>query len=376
MKRMFPFLLLPLLALWACQDDYTFPEEEVYDVVFSAQALVNGQEVLLEAGKKDIYLDAHYHWDQDSVLTFEGIFQRENCDNCPPRLAIGIRHDQITQGTSGRDPASGLKPGRRAYRDRIENTDSLLFRFAATPTSNQELDLDWTFEGQRSLKHDQPLHHFSEHGPQAVDLRVSGTDGCERKLRYYLHTLPSPIDCAPLLFSYHHQGNGQVVFGLSGDYDAETTLYLDFGDGRRTKVEPGIIAHQYTDTSQTYLACIEIKTSGGCVYENCFFVHLDEAGSCGLEISHQALFEDFDLGDATLEWTDEQGDQYTSRGPQSADAYFEILSADSYHADLDGHHAYRVQARFSARLYNVLDPYDQIELTGGEAEFTVGYPAP
>lgn len=372
---------LVLFSLMSCEkEEYDFPATLEGEIVFFFDGTVDGQPLLLEAGRENVYMKTRHEYVLDSLWAFSGGFADYDCPTCPPHLEISIRDKALSYGTTGFDPYSSLAPGMYELLETPSAEDSLTFRFRAFSNEPTMGNRTWFFENEPGVEEDEPVYTFSQPGGHVFRVQLESPGFCNRMQQVYFHTHRKKSDCSPQIFTYSQQSYREVRFSLLGTYPAdETEVRVDFGDGTVSTFSPpglGYFFHTYPDGEEEYLLCYEITRLDGCTYEDCFFVDLRPNDGCKPEVSAELVFPSYAFSNVAIRYRSSSGVVYGNhfQVDQPAGSYFEILESTPFINDLEGKPTFKIRARFAARLYNESDPEDYIWVESADCTFAVSVP--
>lgn len=366
-------LFFLIVNLMACRKE--FPEPIPAEPVFSIEAELDGEPLILKAGIDDYYLDADYRVDSFGVKEYMARFRLANCVDCREAFQIVIRDKQVSDIGSSIDPQATFVVENLPYRGEVFETDSFTFSFTTHSNGTPPFSYKWDFGDGNTSTEASPVHSYETSDLFEIAVQIKDANGCIDISRHQVRTGDFFHHCQ-IGFSHEFQGENSLGFKAEPVDVVQNfqSIYWNFGDGHvhETDYSP---SHTYEHTGIYEVKMVLIQADGTvcCDIKNIF----SESGpSCASYIEVEPVLSDPYTGSVYIEWIDKEGRKYSTDSDfgQTAESSFDILSVGPDWTDIDGQKAIQLGARFSCHLYQVDDPSEYIELRMGESEFAVAYP--
>ncbi|MEM7367206.1 MAG: PKD domain-containing protein [Bacteroidota bacterium] len=380
MRHIFSICMLILLVgiSVGCRKELHLPEST--EPVFWVEADLDGESIHLQAGIDDYYLDADYRIDSFGVKEFLGTFRPTSCESCRESMRIVIRDKVVsTVINSPTEVPSTFVAETLPYRGQVFQTDSLTFSFKAHSSGTPPFTYSWNFgeelNSSFSSNETEPAYSYSGSGLYEVSVEIKDANGCLDVSRHQVRAGKFFHHCQ-IGFAHEWQGNNSVAFKATPEpFTAEfQEVYWNFGDGHSNSQEFAP-SHTYDHPGIYEVKMVLIKADGTvcCDIKNVFS---EEGASCASFIEYEPVLTDPYTGSVYIEWTNEEGEVYTTDGPagQGLEHSFRILSVGPEWTDIDQQKAIQLSAEFSCRLYKRSNPEEFLEIRNGKTEFAVAYP--
>jgi hypothetical protein len=361
-----------VFGLAACKN--TLPPSTEGEASFQFDGSIDGEAVLIEAGKEGMQLNGTYFRDGVGVDVYAGEFSPLTCEGCPGSLRISIRGREIRSSQMSASPTCDLVVGNVDFvGGKSDQSDPKAFRFRAITKGIHPIKHEWMVEGKPIEGHDAIFHRFEATGHQPVTLRTTDARGCSNQTEF---RVPAGQGfCGdPFRFAYEKKGNGTVKFSAPVAIPSVNILNVtwNMGDGR---IITSDLQPEYTyPRPGIYPVKVIILDSNGCLHCDFQNVYSEPGISCESSILALPVAPNGEAGKVTIQWWDAAGREFNSDhiNPQPSDSFFEILSVAPWEDDPDGTPTWRVEARLRCRLYAGDGSADTMELESEKLIFAVG----
>jgi len=152
-----------------------------------------------------------------------------------------------------------------------------VYFFSQSTSQNDIISYHWTFgDGHDSNDHN-PSHEYNEPGTYLVCLRIEDTEGCVGEICHEVHV--GEVEGCHASFTWEQiPGTQQIHFNSTSTSQNDIVSVWHFGDGHEGD---GNDPYHTYELPGTYVVCLIITDSEGCVSDVCHEVHVGEPeGDC------------------------------------------------------------------------------------------------
>ncbi|MBK9285957.1 MAG: PKD domain-containing protein [Sphingobacteriaceae bacterium] len=363
-----PLTLLIILLTNSCKKQVE-PAVVNENPVFSFSAKINGGLTEYYSGKYNYYMYSSTNIDANNVKEFIGELKDKNCPtNCVNSLKIRIK-DYRDLSSTITDIDTSLSVAYYSYASSTgeANTYSVIFvpqLFGGTAQNHT-----WSFSDGSSSNSTNPIK-FLKIGKYNACVSIQSTSSCTSSLCNDFSIGQTGSDLEASFSNSTPMGN---VISFSAQPSLGTPPYTynwNFGDGNTsTLANP---SHTFISAG-VYLVSLTISDSKNTLstYQN--NVATQNPGTCLTKFSYQktAISNPFNLSNVIVEWTNSNGDVYSSVGnSQPITSSFKIISVEEYLKNDNGKNTKKVWAKINCKLYNGTNT---IDLENGEFVFAFAY---
>lgn len=368
------FLSMALL-LAGCKKDIV-PDTGTDAAVFSIQAMVDGNQLLLTAGENDVYMFTEYSYNpQDSLYTFTGRLEKAGCLKCGESVEIAITDAVKTLPGQPTDIINALNKQNYPYKDLTAfSKKQYILTFVAQDSGYINPTYSWDFAGGISPNTTQKTATatFSDSSIRNVCLTI--TDPASFCTKTICNTIKQfDVDLGDSNvpgFNYYVRKTVNFVNTSYGH-----SFLWDFGDGTTSNAYSP--EHLY-DKTGTYRVCLTSVVSGisRTICKNVVFK--DSAFTCLANYGYQSpsliITPPSYASTVKIKYRDANGEEYESdRQKQPAGMVFTILSHSTYEQNEKGQKTRLLKITMKCRVYSTTtQKFKEINITGGT--IAVAYP--
>lgn len=366
------FTLSNFLTFVACNKPDEPPINEP-EPVFYINASLNNSPLEIAAGENGYYMYSAFSLDANDVFNFSGELKKTTCTGnvCPQSLRIRFRNN-----VAGATPASAISaqsfpvsylpfsvPG--------GTPATYSVKFIPLTLGGQPQSFLWDFGDGTTSSLSAPTHIYSTPGIYTVTLTVVYMSGCSSSISNPLNCGVTSLSCdAGFILSNVTLNTVSLTSNPGGT--PPFTYDWDFGDGtpHDNTANP---THTYSAPG-VYQVCLTTVSSDNCTNTRCLNVATENPGTCSIRYSSTVttLSNPFNLSTAIVEWTDINGNSYSSENTaQPSYAYFIINSVEDYDNNENGQKTKKLNISLNCALS---DGSNTINLTNAQAVIAVAYP--
>lgn len=372
MKRKYPLMiLLAVTILIGSCTQATLPEIAVGEVVFEFQGDLDGEPILLEAGKQSVFQTISVEQYESGLYEFIGNLGPEDCPDCPDQLELRFRDhtlSEIGQLLSGeRAPREGIYPF--FLKGKTESSVEVSFD---PDTGSSTARVSWDFGDGVTSMDMSPTHTYRDTIGDVVTvcLQVDAGNGCISSICNVIHLTDTSCQAA---FQYEVDPSSQFVTFMDQSRGTLPIRYRwSFGDGySATLGNPGY----YFGQNGKYEVCLEIEDAAGCIRELCKEISPDLT-TCTAGFTYQVT--NVESGEALQENSvslmrknSEGVSFFTELASQDSTTYFEVIESERYPEDQSGLAAWKLRFRVRAMM---ADLQGQTKFLTGTGTMAIGFP--
>jgi hypothetical protein len=351
-KTVLGYTAILLVLLAGCRKK-PMPVAEPEPPVFYASAVVDGQQVTLEAGNNDYYMFSSNGRDSNNVRYFNAELKKSGCTApCASELRFRIEDDKpAQQGSANIDAA--LSPGIYSMNNRVPDPAEFNSKFIPVVQFKDGSEYKWTLDAGDGQPQVFNSYNFSAilqaHKAYTVTHRYLDLTGCAAEHTNIFYpggvqtTVTAIKDPSTTMLQYTFACNTQAK-----------SYHWEFGDGKSSNYWKPV--HKYESTSQDdehYTVTLTIVTEQN---DTCVTRYQVVAGTGeGCFANFTASFNGIPLPPArprvTVYYTDPSGVVYSSDKVLQPDhATFVIESSENYNPNERGEATRRMKVRYNCRL--------------------------
>lgn len=364
------FLIILLFAFFTQCKKQKDPEQTTEASVFYFTGKVNGTNVSLASGMNNYYMFSNHSIASGNVREFTGELKQKNCQtNCNGSLKIIIK-DYRDLNILPTVIDSSIRNKYYSYTSPNGTPNSFSVTFIPQFQGGTPQNHNWTFHNGTSNQAS-PTRIYTEPGNYNVCLTVQSTGSCSSSLcnNLKIGQLGNKVEVDFAVST--PTGNtlsftAQPVLGT-----APYSYQWNFGDGNSSTIAKP--THTYSSNG-VYLVSLTVTDSKSNSATYNMNVNTQNPGSCMTKINmvKNAISNTNNLANVTIEWTDSNGNIYTSNNNvQSPICEFQITSVEEYIVNENGQKTKKIKALFNCTLLNGAN---SILLENGEAVFAIAYP--
>lgn len=373
MKRYFTTLVVIIVSFMlttSCEKE-PIPDDTETTPVFTFDATIDGTtSVSLVAGQNDYYMRSHFNTDANGLKTYTGILTTINCvDFCANSLKITfIDYDFSIPNPTLSD--STFYVGNYNYATNSGAASRYTVDFTKVSLGPAVTGITWDFGDGNSIVELNPSHTYVRPGNYNFCMDANFSGGCTSNLCNTLHLGNIGKFCEANLVISPPTGTS-FNFSANGNQGIEPYTYLwDFGDGNTSTEEDLTYAYAAEGVYTITLTVTDSEGTSETIRQN---VRTENNTDCVARNIHNVipLANPNNFGNVIVEWTDANGNVYTSKNDnQALRSYFKVNSVEEYNLNENGEKTKKISIEFSCILYNGAD---QIEMQNATAVIAVAY---
>ena len=360
--RGFILTIFALLLVTGCRKDD--PEPVLGEPIFVANGDLAGQPLDLAAGVDGYIMNTHYFQEANGVYNYYGEFKPVNCGSpCPESMKIHLRDGQVRPDGAPSGIDAVIQPGPRDFWVPIQGEYEASFEvnFNSQVLGVGGATYSWDFgDGQQSTAPN-PSHTYTITDPSndvfEVCLEVSFGNGCVSQI---CQDVVLPIAGCSADFSVIESGTD--FFEFKGAVTGRTPFELDWQFSSGPVASSIDVDYQYFPPTVVDTVVFTMKDIDQCEASRKQIVIIDSSQvNCVANFSwstttlnvNNVIEDPLGLSKVEVIWVDASGTSFTTRRQeQPAGSSFEILEAEEYEIDPDGHPTKRLRVRLDATLFN------------------------
>ncbi len=370
MKKYCCLFLLGILFLGSCQKKLE-PIDEYGSPAFSLRGEIDGKFVSLEAGVNSFFLQTEYGLDSNKLVEFKGNF-KQTCSHCKQAFKVIIKDYQTYQNGQSTLADSSL-PNRNYdfYRAGAFNIPSYGVVFSATPQGSGALKSQvWEFSDGSSFTNSVVSKTFRTGTSQELKYTCNYLNGCSSSIQYKLKLNPFLNPGLLPDFSMESIEPTKVMYKFTAGGDSTGAYYWSFGDGGYAK---GKTVYYGYDSSAVYLVSL-FQITATDTFEISKNLNIGFSGDCSANFTKniQPNIDPMNKTTVNIEWTDEQGEVYSSsRFKQKFYCNFTLDKSEDYLKNKAGQKTRLLNFHLNCLLSNGLKT---IEIRNLEGKMAVALP--
>ncbi len=351
------------------------PEPAIDAPVFYAKCEADAQNLNMEAGNEDYYMNAsHYADTANRMFVFKGDLRKTTCSNCAYAISILLNDFKFSAPAWKMNIDSALWLGQHYYNDQSVKTD--FYKVDFIPLAGSAGSFTWTFTDGKttnSVESYSLSRLLDANKTYSVTLlHDDAMGGCttshlnEFKVGKAFQATVTAVREAPSFvvnYKFSAKASGNEPYSYMWDFDDATT--------KSTEASP---THSFATKNGSYRVKLTLVDSKKDTCISYYQVHGSPENTCAA--NYVASFKPIDnpkiFSSVTILLTDPNGQVYSSKDYiQEADSWFNIVSVKDYSLkNKSGESTKSVKANFKCKVKN---GNKIIDLTNGETVFAVSY---
>ncbi|GIV26699.1 MAG: hypothetical protein KatS3mg027_0513 [Bacteroidia bacterium] len=341
---------------------------------FYFNGTINGQILILEAGKNNYYLYTDCNYDNSiTTYVFSGEFKPSNCTTCPNSLKISIT-DDTTIANSSPSHINNLSTTNYSYYYPTNQTiiNSYIMNIYAVPIYSAAVNYQY-FLDNTLISNNPNVSNYTitptAHTIKSITNNL--TDSC------FNNTLINTINLTTTdsFYTYYRYSlgfaNNVVTFTIIPSAPTIHSYTLSFGDGDSIITTNSIITHTYASNLNFYTAQLKSKSISNKPWTftniiNTDFTYTRCTPNFYYKFSPMYSIIPFNpYSKIKIEYTSSSFKTYASyTNSQPSDAYFTITKIENYKNNENNLPTKKITAEFKCRLFNTTNPNDFIDIQG------------
>ncbi len=325
-----------------------FPET-ISDPVgtFYFTGTIDGSPVALKAGLNNYYMYSGYTG-ADTFYTYTADLKLKDCNTCTSALQIKINDNKIHQ--PGEQYLLDSVLSIKTYPIRGYNYYKVKFKSNSNQSANS---YRWEFGDGTSSSEADPEHLFGSAGNYSVNLKINTDYGCQQYISNIERIFDSTSFCR--ISSTNPGGSTKTIAFSTNFVNTAFSFIWDFGDGHSSNLPQP--SHTYAIAGTYPVKVKVIRGAGDTIYARRNVATLTSPMPCLTNYniaSFTALSMPLLFSKATINWTDELGELYTSDSDfaQPGEAHFKIVSIEDFDKNEKGQPTKKIKVNFSCNVYN------------------------
>ena len=374
LSKIYFFIILAIFVV-SCDPEGPIvpPIEYPGEVIFSMKGTLDGDSLIIEAGKKNVRLYADFRLNADNIYEFQGAFEKSpSCtSDCVEALSVMITNDKI--GTSV-NISDALFIGDYSWIDeQIDTTINYQVSFEPVATATSFIGANWNFGDNNTSNALVPIHTFENNFP-LVELETYDLFNNRSRVKTHLD-LENGTDCQEDFYFLYNSISDIYTFKIP-DASQNLTYNWTLTDGVNVFTNTGANFVRGVSSNDLFEVCLEVNNNG-CLSQICKVYDnnsqtLVSATTFAYEIEPVNIVSiDQFLSKITLNYTSPDGIFYSSQnGIQPSSSTFEILEIEDYsEGSLD---IKKIKATLNCVLFDANG--NSLTLETNEFTFGVDYP--
>lgn len=372
MKRSAYFWSIVTLFIIAGCEKEDFPEKPIVeDPTFFADGLINGISFDFTAGERDYYMYTWHEKDDNDIYVFSGEFKKTNGSG--EKLTFKIKNSSETSV----DIEEALSIENHAYAGPIspvvENAYDVHF-FSESQGASPHASYSWAFGDGTFSSQQNPIHRFNTETQSQFDvtLSIAYGDNCSSSAT---NVVDFNTSCGNS-FSYTTlTPSPRIIAFTPVTWGTPPYSYeWDFGNGQTsTDTNPAI----YFPYNEVYPVTLKVTDGNNCVssYQRNVRVETNCVANYSYTTSPVITIDSLQLSHVEIVYTNESGVVYSSKEKtQPSNMSFFLSEVHDFENNQAGEKVKKIDAFYDARLFNVNDPDDYIDIRKARASFGIAYP--
>lgn len=363
-------LLIMLFAGFVACKKKEYPESVVKnDTVFYFNGNVNGQPISVGAGIDDYYMFASYNQDSGGVYNFIGHLKSLYCSdgsNCPKSVRVQLRnYASLAQGAAVNTQSAFVTTSYPFAED--------IMGYAVTfnGTYNRLGTYKWDFGDGETSTDQNPTHIYKKSGVYTACFTAT-SNNAKACVSTVCNTVKVGLPGNPCTTSIFTSNLGNTFFfNQNSSGTGSLSYFWQFGDGF-TSTSPNP-QHTYAVLGG-YPVTLRVRDANGDEALSTYnIITPGDGSSCAAnyKITDISYSPAPNLSSAKFEWTDENGNVYSSdRITQPASSFFQVLSVEDYGNNEKGQKTKKIRLKLKCELS---DGTNTISIDNAEAVICVAY---
>lgn len=348
-----------LLVLASCTKE--IPQSFQGDVQYQINAEIDGQPVVIEAGKNNEYMFTNSLSDSLNVLIFSGNLENQVSGE---RFEIQIRNKRTGINMDDFNPDSAFAIGERNFVALTnQSPPSVRVDFQSQINGNgNPVGYEWDFGDGSTSNHSAPSHQFAGFGNYTVRLKVDFSTGCSSTIVNTINTHPADSLC-----QYDFSSS---TFGTSTAFQFQPLqnnvpltsnrafVLWNFGDGGQLQASGNIVTYSYQQPGVYTVTMQVIDTMGGCAKTVRKNIATLGVNRCRVNFNFRQIPPApvdplLRLGEVKFIYRDKLGKEFSSDlSAQPQDSKFTIINQRPGIKDKNGKLTHRIEFSGLVRLYS------------------------
>lgn len=346
MKKFWYFLILSAWLFCSCRKKDLPETVPATHSDFYFNGNVAGTAVSLRAGMDNYYMYSSHKRDDKDIYNFIADLRPAGCTSCGNALQITIHDFRRSLVNEATRIDSSLLP--ETYPILGVPFYAVQFR---SQFNQQAASYLWNFGDNSTSRQANPLHIYKTAGNYSVSLTINSTGSCQQyisnieKISYpAANAKISVVTSSVNSMSFHPS----IADSLSYNYR------WSFGDGfSSSSPDP---SHTYAIPGTYPVLLRVINAQQDTLYARYNVATQTIPMPCLTNYSIESVAQvvnPLPLSTIIINWTDENGDVYTSNNVlQPATSYFKIISVENYDPNERGEKTKRIKVRFTCHVFN------------------------
>ncbi len=388
-------LMVWMCSLVSCSDELALPESSALEnPVFQVEALIDGQNTLIQAGEDNYLMSTDFNIDDDTLLAFQSRFDQVNCGNqCWEELFFEFRSAvSFRQSSFSIDEALILEENYLFSPVLSDTMVTILGNTFEVGFQNTSYDVStspafptewlWTFENGNTDTAENPTLTYEDPGVYSVCLQMTnlltGGSVCTIENCKEINLESNTTICNVDIVATQDSSTSNVILQAIPEGSAAFTfLWSDNSTGSTTTVSPNTPISSY---------CVTVTTANGCTAETCIVVDFIQGGFipvycyAGFDYVVEEIKDSVVsvipgqlLGTVVIGYQAEDGTVYRSdMAPEEPSGTFQILSIEPYEDNENRQPTVKAEIVFSGTLYSSTG--ESIEIDNGAGVIGVAHP--
>ncbi len=369
--RNFLWLVITLIVITACEKDEFPKQQNVENPTFFADGKIGGSNFSFTAGEKDYYMYTWYQKDTYDVYSFVGEFRKT--DGTGEKLSFKIRNSSETSVNIENALATGTYPYTGPINPIVQNAFDVQF-YSESTGAKPHASYSWAFGDGTYSNQENPFHRFDTSSQTAFDvtLSIAYGDNCSSSAT---NIVKFDGSCgASFNYSTLTPSPNIIAFTPIAWGAPPFTYEWDFGNGQTSTDSLPAVYYTY---NEVYPVNLKVTDANHC--EATYQRNVRVATNCVANFSYTSspviTIDSIQLSHVEITYTAKDGTVYTSTSKtQPSNMDFFLADAYDFEDNENGEKVKRVDAFYDARLFNINNPNDYIDITKARASFGVAYP--
>lgn len=377
-KLLYSILLALLVIVGVGCDGPEPPIDSEGEVVFSIDGTIEGNPLLIEAGREDVYLFTSYALNNDDIYEFTTNFEKTTqcLTGCNEALSISLLNTQVGIGF---DLGSAVYLGDYPLAtSEVDSTLAFEVAFQTIATGSSTIFPKWNFGDGTTANDLSPTHIFTT--PNAlVKLKVQDLLGQESSVQSSID-FGTGTECQKDFYGSFNIITGFYEFRLteiqglnpSTTYNWSLTSSNDSSSGFGSSFQTSVQANDLFEV------CLDVNENG-CVSQICKTYSnqtktLITAATFETSITPTFIKNiESTLSNVAISYTNESGQVFsTKNGAQTSQRYFKIVKITPFAKNENNQSTVMVEAEIKCTLYD--NNGETLELESNQLIFAIAYP--